>query len=274
MKYKYKVAALLLVMILLTGCAAKSDPAPTFTLPPVPVTTDPPETVAPTTPPETQPTEPAATQPTEPPTEATLPETEPETEPEKAPSPTGLYLVRVPDGGWPIHSAPGYDSPCTGSIDSAGTFTIMEEAYAEGGVWGRLKSGVGWINVSELQKQYLKTPLLTVDHATNAFVSDGEYECIYADNTEYTFPFVFTAGKELRNVQLWETVFEDMGNTPTHCVGTISVLKPERPLLVWGSFPTDFSAYYITFEDTDGRTYSTYVYMSGLDGSLTMDIFY
>ena len=46
----------------------------------------------------------------------------------------------------PYYSGPGYSYAAAGSIKEDGKFTILEDRYdASGNLWGRLKSGVGWV---------------------------------------------------------------------------------------------------------------------------------
>ena len=54
---------------------------------------------------------------------------------------TGLYAVTVPSLN--IRSGPGVNHGMVGAIKDKGTYTITE---IQNGSWGRLKSGVGWIN--------------------------------------------------------------------------------------------------------------------------------
>ena len=66
------------------------------------------------------------------------------------PTPTGdvPYRVKVSITDLLIRTAPGTDSKSTGQCTGKGVFTIMEEATGTGAtMWGRLKSGAGWISL-------------------------------------------------------------------------------------------------------------------------------
>lgn len=59
------------------------------------------------------------------------------------------FLVRVIVPELNIRAGYGTEHKVTGSIKDKGTYTIIETAKAkDGGNWGKLKSGAGWINIS------------------------------------------------------------------------------------------------------------------------------
>ena len=60
------------------------------------------------------------------------------------------YLVWL-NIGVNIHEQPDSNSMITYVIDEAANYTIVAEAYdGSGDLWGKLKSGVGWVNLSQL----------------------------------------------------------------------------------------------------------------------------
>ena len=64
--------------------------------------------------------------------------------------PEGAFLVRVACAELNVRKGAGVEYPVTARITKGYVFTIMETAQAkDGGVWGRLKSGAGWINIGE-----------------------------------------------------------------------------------------------------------------------------
>lgn len=59
------------------------------------------------------------------------------------------FLVRVLVSELNIRAGAGAEYDKTGSIKDKGTYTIVDTAKAkDGGTWGKLKSGAGWINIS------------------------------------------------------------------------------------------------------------------------------
>lgn len=56
------------------------------------------------------------------------------------------YMVKVLDGALNIRSGPGTNYPVTGVIRDKGSYTVTQEAAGQGAdLWGKLKSGAGWI---------------------------------------------------------------------------------------------------------------------------------
>ena len=143
MKRFVRITIIFALALLLAGCrevpAAPAEttlPAQT-TLPEettvpvhttVPVeTTLPPETAVPTEPvPTTAPTEPVATE------SGSLP-----------------YLQFIQRADQSIFDGPSYDYALVGTVQQRGTYTIVEETWDyEGNLWGRLKSGAGWVDLT------------------------------------------------------------------------------------------------------------------------------
>ena len=103
----------LMLSLLLAGCAGAHTETPAA----------PAETTAPTVPVQTLPTIETAA-----PTESAVP-----------------YLLRIERNDQSIHEGPSYDDIFVATVGEKGVYTIVEEATdAEGNLWGRLKSGIGW----------------------------------------------------------------------------------------------------------------------------------
>lgn len=61
------------------------------------------------------------------------------------------FTFKVKNEGHNIYSQPSYDSTTVQSI-SIGAYTIVEEQTdSDGNAWGKLKSGLGWICISDIQ---------------------------------------------------------------------------------------------------------------------------
>lgn len=161
----------------MAGC--ELFPVPEFlTKPSQPLQTEPPEpseTAQQTLPP----TEPPTEEPTEPPTEAPT-ETEgiSATEPIATKAPTQPsrfpYIIKVNDPNTPIYSGPGYGYSYEGTVKIAALYTIMEERTdSYGNLWGRLKSGAGWIVLNEGFQPYL------------VYISDPDYPIYKGPGYEY-----------------------------------------------------------------------------------------
>ena len=63
------------------------------------------------------------------------------------------YMVRVTTGELNIRKGAGTNYAITGAIRDRGVYTIVEEAHGEGAtLWGKLKSGAGWISLDFTMK--------------------------------------------------------------------------------------------------------------------------
>lgn len=62
------------------------------------------------------------------------------------------YTVKVENPYLTIYSGPGYGYSITGSITDMSVYTIVEEDSAH--TWGKLKSGLGWINLIDASTSY------------------------------------------------------------------------------------------------------------------------
>ena len=57
------------------------------------------------------------------------------------------FKVRILDDALNVRKSAGVGYPITGVISNHGVYTIVETKTIGSAVWGRLKSGVGWINI-------------------------------------------------------------------------------------------------------------------------------
>jgi hypothetical protein len=63
------------------------------------------------------------------------------------------YLVKITAKALNIRKGPGTDTKIVGVIEGGGIFTIVEEREGKGAtLWGKLKSGAGWISLDYTKK--------------------------------------------------------------------------------------------------------------------------
>lgn len=72
------------------------------------------------------------------------------------PQSEGGFKVRVLDGGLNIRRYPSLNAPVAGIITDRGVYTITAEEHGDGILWGRLKSGVGWISLGSRYVQKIR----------------------------------------------------------------------------------------------------------------------
>lgn len=102
-----------------------------------------------------KPTEPKTEAPTQAPTEAPAPVTAPPatnppvTEAPQKVTPEVPYLVRVKPVTI-IYNEPSYSSGIAMTLDDENVYTIVAEQYTDGKLWGKFKSGVGWVCLNDI----------------------------------------------------------------------------------------------------------------------------
>lgn len=235
-------AVLLLLAVTLTGCSA--DTAPPIQTEPTAVATIPAAT-------EPAPTElPAPTEtiaPTEPVEETTiLAETE-------APKTELPYLQRIPYADQSIFDGPGYDYVFVGTVKEAGTYTIVEEARdVEDNLWGKLKSGAGWIDLTDIRSEERKAEPLRANYADDQLLKSGNFHRYVGCTAEYALQIAFRANESLTDVRLYSMEFYETMELAEELF-YLSRLEPEKPFVADLDFPGDFSTYAILFTDSTGQ---------------------
>lgn len=200
---------------------------------------------------------------------ATEPEetTEP-TEPEP-PQPTSSvpYITNIA-GSVGIYQRPDWNSGFVQYVGASGLYTIVEEAYdSQGNLWGKLKSGAGWVILSEGKQQADQSPQVTAQYADQSILNSGNYHHCIADSTEYAVSVVFRTNISLTNVSLFY-VNDVFSFTPGPEAFHIDYWDPGMPFVAEISFPGDMSTFGLRFTDSTGITYTYALSTSGLDGSL------
>ena len=256
---------LLSILLLLSGCMAK--PAAPATVPTLPVTFVPapfPGETVPSTEaaaPETAPTAPAETAAT-----GALPDPVPTAEP----SPTLPYLQQIDRADQSVYAGPGYDYCFAGTVRERGTYTIVEEAVDhEGSLWGKLKSGIGWVNLTEIQSEDYQNAPISANFADENLLLHGAYHH-YSDAQEYRIPIAFRAYGTLRDVTLFTMGYTAEGPFPGEDFFTLPEMTREMPLVAELAFPGDMTAYGIRFTDESGTAHTYTVYISGRNGALML----
>ena len=264
-RYRYFLIILSLAL-LLAGCVLEDAPrtgAPTETEA-VAATTIPAETTLPA---ETEvPTE----TPTEAPTEA--PATEPaETEGESGSLP---YLLRIDRADQSIYEGPGYDYVFAGTVRERGTYTIVEEQWDyEGNLWGKLKSGAGWVDLTQIRSGEYTNTLISANYADENMLLHGAYHYCSGNDLEYAIPIAFRAYGTLRDVALFGFDLSDEGYVMGEDFFTLPEMDEEMPLVAELAFPGDMSMYGIRFTDENGTIHIYSIYISGRNGALELNVY-
>ena len=172
------------------------------------------------------------------------------------------YTHRIEDPEAMIYSAPGFVHEVTALVEEAGAYTIIEEATdRDGNLWGRLKSGLGWVCLTE--------PALAPIHADYAPEDFNGYHAYWSEETDYITSIGFTPTQTLTDVRFglldwFETESWQMSET----LYTIDEMDPDHAFLAQVVFWGDMTTYGISFEDARGEDRFFAISVSGKDGSL------
>lgn len=201
----------------------------------------------------------------------TLPAPEMEASTETAPPQTELpYLQRIPYEDQSIFDGPGYDHLFVGTVKEAGTYTIVEEARdVEDNLWGKLKSGAGWVDLTDIRSEERKHEPLRANYADNRLLESGNYHRFMGCTTEYAVQVAFRANEALTDVTLWSMEFTETMELSEELFH-LSRLEPGKPLVADLDFPGDMSTYAILFTDSSGNARYFTVSISGRNGTIEL----
>lgn len=261
MKKRIAAAVMVLAMCLsLWGCCIQLPPENLLT-PTTEPATEP--TAEPTTEPTVAPiTEPTAAPTTEP---TTAPATEPTTEPTSAPDKKNLQEVKAI--GAYIFDEPSYDGGVVQPM-STGTYTIVKEKMDdEGNLWGKLKSGLGWICLTDIRN--FDEPV-AIGELDPDLEKSGKYKAYAIHDTEYAIPVVIQACRNLDILDVYSCLMVEDDMAPEDLLVSCSGMKKGEKIVVWLEFPGDFSTYEIQAMYGNGQTCRFQVATSGRNATLSV----
>ncbi len=182
------------------------------------------------------------------------------------------YTIRISRTDIPIFEGPGYDYTYVGTIQAAGTYTIVEEKLDyEGILWGKLKSGVGWIDIAETKSEKTNHKPITVGFADEQLLSSGDYHEFIADDSEYMVKLAFRSGEVLKNVCFSSLQYEGGTYGIIEELYTLPELSPDMPLVTGVVYYGDTTTYGISFTDGSGEERYFAAYISARNGALTLE---
>ena len=250
---KQVMSIVLLFATVLTLFAGCGKPVPAEE-----IATDPALANVPTVLPTEIPTEPA----TEPPTEVHTEPVQPES---KFP-----YLQKITQPDQSIFDGPGYDNFLVGTVEVSGTYTIIEEATDyEGNLWGRLKSGAGWVDLTEIRRHIQNPPVLTANFADDRLLASGNFHHYVGQPSEFAVTVAFRTNEILTDVTFFSMDIAEFLQKDQDLF-TIDELTPEKPFVAEIAFPGDFTTYGIRFTDQRGNVCCHTISISGRNGTLCL----
>ena len=201
--------------------------------------------------------------PTEAPTETP---TEAPTEAVTEPAGFQPYLETVYLADLPIFSGPSYDDRYVGTVEEAGVYTVVEEAWDwEGNLWGRLRSGAGWINLTDSRLAGEEKVPVSVSIATAGLLA-GSHETCVVDEGEYAVKIALRFYEDVTDICVSFLEFDG----ETFVVSDSACMFPEltagKPLVLHLGFPGDLTCYGLAFRDSSGESHRYTISLSGRNG--------
>ncbi len=176
------------------------------------------------------------------------------------------YTTRV-KAPFNIFAEPGYDYTIVDTVWEKGLFTIMEEKEdEEGNLWGKLKSGLGWINLTRLETES-KLPVRAGLIEKNELPKD--YQEVILDDSEYMVRLAFIANENLKALRFTSIYLSDDGIVDD-TLHTFKELKEGQMFVAGVVFTGDFTTFGLEFVDVNGDTQYYAAYMSGRNGELIL----
>lgn len=178
------------------------------------------------------------------------------------------YLEKVTKTTVEIMNGPGYGNTFV-QILQPGTYTVVEEMYDEHeNLWGRLKSGIGWIDLTYCREITNIFGPITV--ADSDFGVPADHTFVQEGYTDWGSHYLITAAEAVTGLQLRSCEFSDKGPTPTDVLYRLEHLAQGQRLAVTLLYYGDMTSYALTYTDTAGNTRTCTMMQSGRDGSLIL----
>ena len=170
-----------------------------------------------------------------------------------------------------IFAGPGYDYVFLGTVQEQGVYTIVEESRDyEGNLWGKLKSGAGWVDLSEIRSPEYANALISANYAEEKLILQGDYHSYPGTGQGYEIPVAFRAYGRLRDVVLFPFELTETGLTAGQAIFAMDEWNGDMPLVAQLAFPGDMTTYGICFVDEAGIPHIYSIYISGRNGSLVL----
>ena len=182
------------------------------------------------------------------------------------------YLIKITRADLPHFRGPGYETGFSEYLRTPGTYTVVEEARDSfGNLWGRMKSGAGWLDLTHLEKEEAVAPLITVGQG----LPSGEYHNAAITSSSYGSKITLLTNETVTNVEIF---FLDcsIGYEERSPQYTLDTWEPDTPLLLTALYSGDMSVYAIRVTDGDGyiHRYAIWQNLSGMGAPYTLQTYY
>lgn len=181
------------------------------------------------------------------------------------------YRQRVTRADEAIFAGPGYDEGCVGTVREAGVYTIVEEADdGEGHLWGRLKSGAGWLDLTHVRSEEVAARPVSAAFAEHC-PPEGSFRFFTMPQDEFTTEVIFRVSEPVTDVRLVALELVEEGFAVGETLYDAPDMSPDWPLLAGVTFWGDMTTYGLICTDGAGETRLFAAYISGRNGMLILE---
>lgn len=179
------------------------------------------------------------------------------------------YRLSLP--AWtPISPEPSYDVDCELIVGEKGVFTIVEEQPdGEGNIWGRLKSGAGWVDLTLVENA--GDPPVTATYAEAAPLTPENHSAFASEEPEYAVHLAFRANEPVTAVRITALELVEEGYAEAELLHELSVMEADTYLVAEVVFYGDMTAYGLFFTDAKGVEHRCMVSISGRNGGVVLE---
>ena len=176
------------------------------------------------------------------------------------------YTKKINRKDFPVWSGPGYDYEFVDTVRTATAYTMVAEVPdSEGNLWGLLKSGLGWVDLSLIQQEEAEPPIISANFANADQVADENNHHYRGDTPGTAFAvYIYEA---VTNMTVCPVHYEEnlVYGEPLF---TLDNWTPDKAFVADVQFPGDMSMYAIRFTDSDGNAHTYLIGISGRNGAL------
>ena len=188
---------------------------------------------------------------------------------------SGIYAdaettVKVTRPDLTIHTGPGYDNEDIGTLLDVGTYTITEQVVCDEGItWGKLKSGLGWIDLNKASDATQHIPI-TMERIDKELLDELDCHLYLREETDYTQYLLIKPYEALTDVKLCFMNLAEDSLQPGETLYTLDKLDEDKPLVLGVVFYGDFTTFGLIFTDGEGIERQYMIYESGRNGSIVL----
>jgi len=180
------------------------------------------------------------------------------------------YALKITRPDLMIYTAPGYDNADIGTLLDIGVYTITEHFVCdEGFTWGKLKSGIGWIDLDIATSEAPHIPI-TLELTKRKTLDSMDCHSYITEETDYTQYLCLQSYEKLTDISFCIMDLVEDYLESGEILYTLEELNTDKPLVVGVVFHGDFTTFGLSFTDSFGKKCNYIIYTSGRNGSVIM----